>query len=160
MKHALVLLTVGLLLVLVQAMPWHFLFPGGGTLNVSFAIVIIAGIYDTSLNSWFLAFILGYILESLSGSPQGLVSLVNLLALLIMRILDRFILFESFFTQILLVFVLCSAADITILAATRAITYSSLNTMLAVVALRSAITVILSIPLLHFWHKIAPVPER
>jgi len=160
MKHALVLWITGLLLVLVQAMPWHFLFPGMGTLNVSFVIVIVAGIYSASMSSWFLAFILGYILESLSGSPQGLVSLINLLALLMMRGLGSFILFESFVSQVLLVFFLCSTADIIILAATRVIAYSSLNTILTVVALRSLITVILSIPILRFYNKIALVPER
>lgn len=160
MKNTLVLLIIGLFLILVQAMPWHILFPGISTLNLSLVMVIVAGIYDASWKSWFLAFTLGYVLESLSGSPRGLISLVNLLALLIMRGLGSFILFESLVSQVFLICFLCSTTDIIIAAATRGVPVGSLNALLTAVALRSIITALLSIPFLRFYSNLSPAPER
>jgi len=159
MKHAFFLLFMGFLLILVQAMPWNFLFPGMATLNLSFVIVVVAGLYGTSLSSWCIAFILGYMLESLSGSPKGLLSLINLLALLIMRALGSFILFERLLSQVLLLFSLGTAADMLLLAATGAIARNSLNALLIEATLRSGIITILSIPLFLFYNKVVGAPE-
>jgi hypothetical protein len=83
MKHTLFLWFTGLLLVFLQALPWNFLFPELAMLNLSFVVVVMAGFRDMSASSCLIAFVLGYVLESLSGSPRGLISLTNLLVLVI-----------------------------------------------------------------------------
>jgi len=153
MKHALFLLFMGFIFIFLQVLPWNFLFPELATINLSFVIVAMAGFHGNSVSSWFLAFVLGYMLESLSGSPRGLISLTNLLALVIIRILGSFILFEKLFTRVLVLFFLCSAADLSLLAGAGILGQYPAGELLADALLRSCIITLLSIPLLHLYHK-------
>ena len=160
MKHAFFLLFTGLLLILFQALPWNFLFPEMATLNLSFIIVAMAGFHGNSPGSWLLAYLLGYVLESLSGSPRGLISLTNLLALVIIRALAGFILLERMLSQVLTLFPLCAAAEMVLLAAPGVTAHHSLNALMAGALLHSGIITLLSIPLLHYYNKTVRVPER
>jgi cell shape-determining protein MreD len=160
MKHALFLLFTGFLLIFLQALPWNFLFPQMVTLNLSFVIVVMAGFHGNSLSSWLLAFVLGYVLESLSGSPRGLISLTNLLALIIIRVLGGFILLERLLSQVLVLFFLCSAADLTLLAAAGVTAHHPTSELLADAMLRSGIITMLSVPLLLFYNKTVRATER
>jgi len=160
MKHSLFLLLTGFLLVFLQALPWNFLFPAMATLNLSFVIVVMAGFHGNSLSSWFIAFVLGYVLESLSGSPRGLISLTNLLALVIIRALGSFILFERLFSQALVLFFLCGAADLTLLAASGMTAHHPVSELLADAMLRSGIITMLSMPVLLFYNKTMRATER
>ncbi len=160
MKHALFLVSTGLLLIFLQALPWHFLFPDMATLNLSFVIVVMAGFRGNSLSSWLLAFVLGYVLECLSGSPRGLISLINLLALIIIRVMGSFILFERLLSQVLVLFFLCIAADLTFLALAGMTAHHPAGELLADAALRSGICTALSIPLLRFSNTTVRAAER
>jgi cell shape-determining protein MreD len=159
MKHAFLLFT-GLLLILFQALPWNFLFPEMAAINLSFIIVAMAGFHGNSPGSWLLAYLLGYVLESLSGSPRGLISLTNLLSLVIIRTLAGFILLERMLSQVLTLFPLCAGAEMVLLAASGVTARHSFNTLLAAALLHSGIITLLSIPLLHFYNKTVRVPER
>jgi hypothetical protein len=160
MKHALFLLVTGFLLIFLQALPWNFIFPEMATCNFSFVIVVMAGFHGSSLSSWFLAFAFGYMLESLSGSPAGLISLTNLLALVVIRALGSFILFERLLSQVLALFFLCGAADLTLLAAAGVTAHHPASELLAEALLRSGIITILSMPLLLFYNKTVRAAER
>jgi cell shape-determining protein MreD len=160
MKHALFLLFTGFLLIFLQALPWNFLFPEIATLNLSFVIVVMAGLHANSLSSWFLAFVLGYVLESLSGSPRGLICLTNLLTLVIIRFLGGFVLFERLLSQVLVLFFLCGVADLTLLAAAGMTAYHPASELLADALIRSGIITLLGIPLLLFYHKTVRATER
>lgn len=160
MKHSLFLLFTGFLLILLQALPWNLLFPRAAMINLSFVIVVMAGFRGNSLSNWFLAFAMGYVLESLSGSPRGLLSLINLLALIIIRILSSFILFERLLSQTLVLFFLCIAADLTVPASAGMTAYHPAGELLADAALRGGISTALSIPLLLFFNRTVRAAER
>jgi cell shape-determining protein MreD len=160
MKHSLFLFFTGFLLIFLQALPWNFLFPRMAMINLSFVIVVMAGFRGNFLSSWILAFALGYVLESLSGSPRGLISLINLLALIIIRILSSFILFERLLSQALVLFFLCIAADLTVLASAGMTAHHPAGKLLADAVLRGGISTALSIPLLLFFNRTVRAAER
>jgi cell shape-determining protein MreD len=160
MTHSLFLFFTGFLLIFLQALPWNFLFPRMAMINLSFVIVVMAGFRGNFLSSWILAFALGYVLESLSGSPRGLISLINLLALIIIRILSSFILFERLLSQALVLFFLCIAADLTVLASAGMTAHHPAGELLADAVLRGGISTALSIPLLLFFNRTVRAAER
>lgn len=160
MKHAFFLLFTGFLLILLQALPRNFLFPEMATLNLSIIVVVMAGFQGNTAGSWLLALLLGYVLESLSGSPRGLISTINIMVLLIIRALAGFILFERLLSQALMLFFLCAAAEIALPALSGMTAHHSINRLLAEAMLRSGIITALSVPLLLFYNKTVRVPER
>lgn len=160
MRHTLFLLFTGFLLIFLQALPCNLLFPAMATLNLSFAIVVMSGLHGNFASSWCLAFVLGYVLESLSGSPRGLISLINLLALVIIRILGSFILFERLLSKVLVLFFLCAASEVMLLAAAGVAAHQPVHALLTAAVFRSGIVTILSTPLLFFYHKSIRSTER
>jgi rod shape-determining protein MreD len=160
MKHALFLLCTGVLLIFLQALPWHFLLPSMAALNLSFVVVVMAGFRGNSLSSWLLAFVLGFVLESLSGSPRGLISFTNLLALGVIRILGSFVLFERMFSQVLILFFLCIAAELTFATAAGMAAHYPAAELLAAAMLRSGIITMLGIPVLLLDNKTVRAGER
>lgn len=160
MKHAFFLLLAGVLLPFLQALPWHLLSPEMATINLSFVIVVMAGFQGNNPGSWILAVLLGSVLESLSGSPKGLISIINLFTLFTIRVLARFILFERLLSQALILFFFCSAAEMALPSLAGMSAHHSLNRLLAEAVLRGGITTILSVPLLLFYNKTVRVPER
>lgn len=160
MKHAFFLLFTGFLLILLQALPRNFLFPEMATLNLSIVVVVMAGFHGNTAGSWLLALLLGYVLESLSGSPRGLISIINIMVLLIIRALASFILFERLLSQVLMLFFLCAAAEIALPALSGMTAHHSINRLLAEAIFHSGIITALSVPLLLFYNKTVRVPER
>lgn len=152
MTHAF-LWFIGFVLILFQALPWNVLFPPFTTPNLAFAVVVIAGFRSGSSSNWPLAFLLGYVLESLSGSPRGLISLINLMALLVIRIMAGIILFERLSSQLIMLFFLCTAAHMALLAAAGAIAYHPFSALVVEAALHSGLITTLSVPLLLFSNK-------
>jgi rod shape-determining protein MreD len=104
MKRFFILLLCGLLLVFIQTVPWNYIGPRVVHLNLSFIFVIFLALYYPSVGSWFLAFLLGYALDTLSGAPAGLLPLINLIAFSFIRVARRIILFESLPSQTILIF--------------------------------------------------------
>ncbi len=160
MKHALFLSGTGFLLIFLQALPWNFFSPQLTAINLSFIVVVMAGFRGNSASSWFLAFALGYVLESLSGSPRGLISLINLLALISIRILGSFILFERLLSQALVLFFLCIAADLALPAVAGMTAHCPAGELLAAAALRGSVSTALGIPLLLFFNRTVRAAER
>ena len=153
MRSFFLLLVSGLLLIFLQAMPWNVLFPKIGTLNLSFAFVIFVALYCPSLGSWFLAFMLGYTLDTLSGCPAGLMTMLNLGALLFIRMSNRIMLFESLASQATLIFCLTASADFILLVVTEVAANNSLGFILPGVLLKSVFITLLSIPLFAIYNK-------
>jgi rod shape-determining protein MreD len=153
MRSFLLLLVSGLLLILLQAMPWNVLFPKIATLNLSFAFVIFVALYGPSLGSWFLAFMLGYALDTLSGCPAGLMTMLNLGALLFIRMSNRIMVFESLASQATLIFCLTASADFILLVVTEVATNNSLGFIVPGVLLKSVLISLLAIPLFAIYNK-------
>ena len=153
MRSFLLLLVSGLFLILLQAMPWNVFFPKMGIVNLSFAFVIFVALYYPSLGSWFLAFMLGYALDTLSGCPAGLMTMLNLGALLFIRLSNRIMMFESIASQATLLFCLTASADFILLVITEVATNNSLGFILPGVLVKSVIITLLSIPFFAIYNK-------
>ena len=153
MKRFFILLLSGLSLVYIQAVPWNCLFPQAFTLNLSLVFVISLGLYRPFFSSWFLAFLLGYVLDSLSGGPAGLMSLINLSALFIIGVARRIVLFEGLVSQAVLVFALSVSFSLSLPIATGLLAVSSLGPILKNTLTHSLLLVALSIPLFALLNK-------
>ena len=153
MRPFLLLLVSGLFLILLQAMPWNVFFPKMGTVNLSFAFVIFVALFYPSLGSWFLAFMLGYTLDTLSGGPAGLMTMLNLGALLFIRTSNRIMVFESLPSQATLILCLTASADYILLMVTEVATNNSLGFILPGVLLKSVFITLLSIPFFVVYNK-------
>ena len=153
MRPFLLLLVTGLLLILLQAMPWNVLFPKIGTLNLSFAFVIFVALYYPSLGSWLIAFMLGYALDALSGCPAGLMTMLNLGALFFIRTSNSIVLFESLASQTALIFCLTASADFILLVVTGVATNNSLGFLVPPVFMKSVFITLLSIPFFAIYNK-------
>jgi rod shape-determining protein MreD len=124
-----------------------------GIVNLSFAFVIFVALYYPSLGSWFLAFMLGYALDTLSGCPAGLMTMLNLGALLFIRLSNRIMMFESIASQATLLFCLTASADFILLVITEVATNNSLGFILPGVLVKSVIITLLSIPFFAIYNK-------
>jgi len=153
MRSFLLLLVSGLFLILLQAMPWNVFFPKMGIVNLSFAFVIFVALYYPSLGSWFLAFMLGYALDTLSGCPAGLMTMLNLGALLFIRLSNRIMMFESIASQAALIFCLTASADCILLVITEVATNNFLGFILPGVLVKSVFITLLSIPFFAIYNK-------
>ena len=153
MKRFLLLATGGLFIIFIQAMPLNLLFPTIVTLNLSLAFIIFIALYYTSMGSWLLAFILGYVLETLSGCPSGLLILINLSILFLIRVTNKVISFESLTSQLALVFLLNVLVDCFLLTISKIIINNSLSLIVPRMLANSGITTVLSTPLFIFYNK-------
>ena len=153
MRPFLLLLVSGLFIILLQAMPWNVFSPKIGTVNLSLAFVIFVALYYPSLGSWFLAFMLGYTLDTLSGCPAGLMTMLNLGALLFIRMSNKIMVFESLASQATLVFCLTALADFILLVITEIATNNSLGFTLPGVLLKSVFITLLSIPFFAIYNR-------
>lgn len=153
MRSFLLLLVSGLLLILLQAMPWNVFFPEMGIVNLSFAFVIFVALYCPSLGSWFLAFMLGYALDTLSGCPAGLMTMLNLGALFFIRMSNRIMLFDSLASQATLIFCLTASADFILLVVTEVAANNSLGFTVSGVLSKSVFITLLSIPFFAIYNK-------
>jgi len=153
MKQFFVLLLGGLLLILVQVVPWHHMVPQAFRPNLSFALVIFLALYRPLISSWFLVFLLGYVLDVLSGVPSGFLPLINLLAFLFVRISCKYIVFESLPSQAALVFVVGFSLDLFLLISTGVALYCPPGLILKGVLTQSLLLAALSVPVFVVLNK-------
>ena len=153
MKQFFLLLLIGLVRVFAQSIPWNYIVPRMGALNLSFVFVIFLALYCPSIGSLFIAFLLGYVLDALSGVPAGLQSLVNLFSFFLIRAASRVILFESMFSQAVLVFLLSFSADLFLLKTTRIVASNPFGSILMNVLANTLLSVALCIPLFIVYKK-------
>jgi|GEM_PF-2231751 len=153
MKHFFLLLLCGLALVFFQAIPWGYLTPHAGTLNLSLVFVVVLALYRPTMDSWFLVFLVGYALEVLSGMSGGLLPLQYLATFFIIRVLSRVVLFDGVLSQAFLVFFLGFLADLLFLATTHVPPLYPLGVVLQRVLLRDLLLAFLSTPLLASLNK-------
>jgi rod shape-determining protein MreD len=159
MKQFLFLLLNGLALVLLQVIPWNNLLPQSVTVNLSLVFVIFLALYRPAVNSWFLAFLLGFALDALSGGPAGLFTLINLAIFLLIRAAERIVLFKSTASRTVLVFALCVSVDLAFLSIARIVTANTLGLVLKSVLVSSVFAAVLSLPLFAFYRKICALPR-
>ena len=153
MKRFLLLLAGGLFLICIQAMPVNFLFPSAATPNLSLAFMIFVAIYYPSMSSWLLAFLLGYVLETFSGCPAGLMILINLSILLLIRLTNRVMSFASLPSQLTLVFLLNILIDFLLLTVSQIVLKNPLGLIVPRVLVSSTLTTLLIMPLFAFYNK-------
>ena len=153
MKRFLLLLAGGLILILMQAMPVNVLFPNAVTPNLSLAFMIFVAIYYPSMGSWLLAFCLGYVLETLSGCPAGLLILINLSILLLIRLTNRVMSFASVASQLTLVFVLNVLIDFLLLTVSQIVIKNPLGLIVPGVLVNSTLTALLIMPLFVYYNN-------
>lgn len=153
MKQFFFFLLGGLFLVLIQAIPWYYVFPQVIQLNLSFVFVIFLALYRPSPSGWFLAFLLGSLLEALSGVPPGLLPLINLIAFFLIRVARRIVLFESLLSQAILVFALSFSADLSLLITTKLVSAYPYMVILKNLLARSLLLMALSMPLFAIFNK-------
>ena len=153
MKHVFVFLLSSLILVLVQAIPWNYIFPQVIQLNLSFVLVIFLALYHPSPSGWFIAFLLGYMLEALSGIPPGLLPLANLIAFFLIRVARMFVLFESLLSQAILVFALSFSADLSLLTITKIVFAYPCSLILKNLLANSLLLMALGMPLFAILNK-------
>jgi len=153
MKQFFLFLLVGLVLVLIQTISWNRIFPCVVTLNISFAFVIFLALYHPSASSCFIVFLLGYTLDTLSGVPAGLFSLINLASFFLIRVSSRVMLFESMVSQAFLVFALSFLANFFLLIITKIAFSNSLGSTLTTVLANSFLLMILCMPLFVFYNR-------
>jgi len=152
MKQFFVLLLGGLIII-IQTLPWNYLVPRVIQLNFSFVLVIFLALYHPSISGWLLAFLLGYMLDALSGVPTGLLPLVNLIAFFIIRVARRLILIEGLLSQAILVFTLSFSADLSLLTITKIVPAYPYGLILKNLLANSLLLTGLSIPLFAFFNK-------
>ena len=153
MKRFLLLLAGGLFLIFIQAMPVNFLFPGAATPNLSLAFMIFVAIYYPSMGSWLLAFLLGYVLETFSGCPAGLLILINLSILLLIRLTNRVMSFASLASQLTLVFLLNVLIEFLLLTVSQIVIKRPLGLIVPGVLINSTLTTLLIMPLFVFYNN-------
>ena len=153
MKRFLLLLAGGLILILIQAMPINFLFPEVVTPNLSLSFMIFIAIYYPSMGSWLLAFFLGYALETFSGCPSGLLILINLSILLLIRLTNRVMSFESLASQLALVFLLNVLINFLLLAVSQIVINNPLVLIVPGLVISSTLATLLILPLFVFYNK-------
>ena len=153
MKRFLLLLVGGLFLILIQAMPFNLLFPNAVTPNLSLAFMIFVAIYYPSMGSWLLAFLLGYVLETFSGCPAGLLILINLAILLLIRSTNRVMSFAGLASQLTLVFLLNVLIDFLLLTVSQIVLKNPLGLIVPGVLVSSIFTTLLIMPLFAFCNK-------
>jgi rod shape-determining protein MreD len=158
MKQFLLLLLNGLAIVLLQVIPWETLLPQPVTVNLSLVFVIFLALYRPSINSWFLAFLLGFALDALSGGPAGLFTLINLAIFLLIRAAEKVVLFESTASRTVLVFALCVSVDLAFLSIARIVTANTFGLVLKSVLVSSIFAAVLSLPLFAFYRKVYALP--
>ena len=153
MKQFLLLLGCGLFLTFIQAMPINLLFPKLVTPNLLLAFMVFVAICYPSTGSWFLAFFLGYVLETFSGCPSGLLILINLSILLFIRLTNRVMSFESLTSQIALVFLLNVLVGFLLLTVSKIVINNPLGLIVPGIIANSILTTLLSMPLFIFSSK-------
>ncbi len=153
MKQFLLLLAGGLFLIFLQALPINVLFAGTITPNLSLAFMIFIALYYPSMGSWLLAFLLGYVLETFSGYPSGLLILINLVILLLIRGTNRVMSFENLASQLALVFLLNVLIDFFLITVSKIAINNPLGLIIPRVLVNSSLTVLLSTPLFLFYNK-------
>ena len=150
MKQFFLFLLIGLVLVLIQAMPLLHVFPCAATPNLSFVFVIFLALYYPSAGSCFVVFLLGYVLETLSGMPAGLGSLVNLASFFLIRASSRVVQFEGVASRVFLVFALSFVANLFLLKTTQIVSSGSFGSALINVFTNSLSVTVLCVPLFVF----------
>lgn len=153
MKRFLLLLAGGLFLIFIQAMPVNFLFPSAVTPNLSLAFMIFVATYYPSMGSWLLAFLLGYVLETFSGCPAGLLILINLSILLLIRLTNRVMSFASLASQLTLVFLLNVLIEFLLLTVSQIVIKNPLGLIVPGVLINSTLTTLLIMPLFVFYNN-------
>jgi len=152
MKHFFILLLVGFVLILVQAVPWS---PDIQTvkLNLSFVLVVFLALYHPSIGSLLLVFMFGYLLGALSCAPAGLMPLINLTAFFLTRVACKYMLLEGLTSQALLVFTLSLCIEVSLLATTKILSSCPLGLILKNILVHSLLLTALSIPFFAFFNK-------
>ena len=153
MKQFFLFLAGGLFLILIQTMPVNFFFPNAVTPNLSLAFMIFVAIYYPSMGSWLLAFLLGYVLETFSGCPAGLLILVNLSILLLIRLTNRVMSFASLPSQLTLVFLLNILIGFLLLTVSQVVIKNPPGLIVPRVLVNSTLTTLLIMPLFAFYNK-------
>jgi len=153
MKQFFLFLLVGLVLVLIQAIPLRCVFPYVATLNLSFVFVIFLALYYPSAGSCFIVFLLGYVLDTLSGVPAGLSSLINLASFFLVRASIRVVQFEGVASQALLIFALSFLANVFLLKTTKIVSSGSLGSTLTSIFTNSFSVMILCVPLFVLYNR-------
>jgi rod shape-determining protein MreD len=134
-------------------MPVNFFFPNAVTPNLSLAFMIFVAIYYPSMGSWLLAFLLGYVLETFSGCPAGLLILVNLSILLLIRLTNRVMSFASLPSQLTLVFLLNILIGFLLLTVSQVVIKNPPGLIVPRVLVNSTLTTLLIMPLFAFYNK-------
>jgi rod shape-determining protein MreD len=134
-------------------MPVNFFFPNAVTPNLSLAFMIFVAIYYPSMGSWLLAFLLGYVLETFSGCPAGLLILVNLSILLLIRLTNRVMSFASLPSQLTLVFLLNILIGFLLLTVSQIVIKNPPGLIVPSVLVNSTLTTLLIMPLFAFYNK-------
>ncbi len=153
MKQFFLFLLVGLVLVLIQAIPLSCVFPYVATLNLSFVFVIFLALFYPSAGSCFVVFLLGYVLDTLSGVPAGLSSLINLASFFLIRASSRVVQFEGVASQAFLVFALSFLANLFLLKTTKIVSSGSLGSTLTSIFTNSFSVMILCVPLFVLYNR-------
>ena len=153
MKQFFLFLAGGLFLILIQTMPVNFFFPNAATPNLSLAFMIFVAIYYPSMGSWLLAFLLGYVLETFSGCPAGLLRLINLSILLLIRLTNRVMSFASLASQLTLVFLLNVLIEFLLLTVSQIVIKNPPGLIVPSVLVNSTLTTLLIMPLFAFYNK-------
>jgi len=112
MRSFFLLLLSGLVLILVQTTPWGPAFFRSSTQDLSFVFVIFIALNPPSPIGWLLAFLLGYVLDALSGGPAGLLILIGLAIFFLVRCARRIMLLESVPSRAVVVFALCASVNL------------------------------------------------
>ena len=153
MKQFSLFLLVGLVLVLIQTVPLNYVFACVATLNVSFVFVIFLALYYPSAGSCFVVFLLGYVLDTLSGVPAGLSSLINLASFFLVRASSQVVQFEGVASQAFLVFALSFLANLFLLKTTKIVSSDSLGSTLTSIFTNSFLVMILCVPLFVLYNR-------
>jgi len=153
MKRFFILLSVSLILVIIQSMPWHYLFPCAIKFNLSLVFLVFLALYLPFSSGLAIAFILGYTLDAFSATPMGLLSLINLIALFFIDALRRILLFETLLSQVVLVFALSLSIDLFLLIFTRILFVCPLYLILKNLLVNSLVLMALSLPLFFIFNK-------
>lgn len=153
MKQFFLFLLVGMVLILIQTIPLSRLFPGEATPNLSFVLVVFLALYYPSASSCMVVFLLGYVLDTLSGVPAGLGVLLNLACFFLIRAFSQVVQFESVASQVWLVFVLSFLANLFLLKTARLVSFLSLGFVLTNIFTNSFWSALVSVPLFVFCKK-------
>jgi len=153
MKQFFLFLLVGLVLVLIQAIPLRCVFSYVATPNLSFVFVIFLALFYPSSGTCFVVFLLGYVLDTLSGAPAGLSSLINLASFFLIRASSRVVQFESVASQTFLVFALSFLANLFLLKPTKIVSSGSFGLILTSIFTNSFLVMLLCVPLFVLYNR-------